>query len=207
MGQNIVIGKMMRFCKLLLKNRKKGYVLLTAIAAINIFAILALTAHSMWETEIQLDLEDELLFRARQYKTAIELYLKKNINVYPRDLKDLYEDKFIRKLFKDPMSESGKWNLVMRGGTGETKGLLIVPEELKEQYLSKARIIGVCSTSVEEGIRVYRGKKRYCEWAVYVGEKLDKDMPELTFVDGSEREEERNKEREEDRERDRVEVD
>jgi len=194
----------MRFSRVL---TKKGYALLTAIAAINIFAILALTAHSMWETEIQLDLEDELLFRARQYKIAIELYLRKNINVYPRKLEDLYEKKFLRKLFTDPMSESGKWNFVMRGGTGGTKGLLIVPEELLEQYLTKARIIGVCSTSPEEGIRVYRGKKRYSEWAVYVGEKLDKDMPELTYVDGSESEDEREKERERDREGGRVDVD
>ncbi len=203
-----MIGKMMRFSRVL---TKKGYALLTAIVAINIFAILALTAHSMWETEIQLDLEDELLFRARQYKMAIELYLRKNINVYPKEFKDLYEKKFLRKLFKDPMTESGNWNFVMRGGTGETKGLLIVPEELLEQYLSKSRIIGVCSTSTEEGIQVYRGKKRYSEWAVYVGEKLDKDMPELIFVDGSEGEEERDKERdkerEEERERGRVQVD
>lgn len=200
-----MIGRSMRFCKGLKKGRKKGYALLTAIAAINIFAILTLTAHSMWETEIQLDLEDELLFRARQYKIAIELYLKKNINVYPRNLEDLYEKKFLRKLFKDPMSESGEgeWNLVMRGGTGAAKGLLIVPLELLDQYLNKARIIGVCSTSNEEGIRVYRGKKRYSEWAVYVGEKIEKDMPELNFVDGSERGDERDKDRERDRDRDR----
>ncbi len=190
MGQNIVIGKMF------FKNRKKGYALLTAIVAVNIFAILALTARSMWETESQLDLEEELLFRARQYKTAIELYLKKNINVYPNDLKILYEKKFLRKLFKDPMTESGEWNIVMRGGIGGKKGLLLVPEEMVEQYITKARIVGVCSTSIEEGIREYRGKKRYSEWAVYVGEKLDKDMPDLKFV-GEGGEEEREEERKE----------
>jgi type II secretory pathway pseudopilin PulG len=184
MGQNIVIGKMF------FKKRKKGYALLTAIVAVNIFAILALTARSMWETEAQLDLEEELLYRARQYKTAIELYLKKNVNVYPTNLEILYEKKCLRKLFKDPMTESGEWNIVMRGGTGGQKGLLLVPEAMVEQYITKARIVGVCSTSIEEGIREYRGKKRYCEWAVYVGEKLDKDMPELKFV-GDAREEER----------------
>lgn len=188
MGQNTMSGKMF------FKEQKKGYALLAAIIAVNIFAILALTARSMWETESQLDLEDELLFRARQYKTAIELYLKKNVNVYPKNLKILYEKKFLRKLFKDPMTESGEWNIVMRGGIGRKKGLLLVPEEMVEQYIDKARIVGVCSTSIEEGIRVYRGKKRYCEWAVYVGEKVDKEMPELKFV-GEGREEGREGER------------
>jgi type II secretory pathway pseudopilin PulG len=186
--------------KMFFKKGKKGYALLAAIIAINILAVLALAARSMWETESQLDLEDELLFRARQYKTAIEMYLKKNINVYPRNLEVLYEKKFLRKLFKDPMTESGEWNIVMRGGLGGKKGLLLVPEEMVGEYVDKARIVGVCSTSTEEGIREYRGKKRYCEWAVYVGEKVDKDMPELKFV-GERGEEEREEgRREEDRE-------
>jgi type II secretory pathway pseudopilin PulG len=176
MGQNTLTGKGFN------KQDKRGYVLLTAIIAINIFAILAMAARSMWETEIQLDLEAELLFRARQYKTAIEMYTKKNLNLSPQNLEILHEKKFLRKLFKDPMSEDGKWNIVMKGGRGQTKGLLIVPEDMLPQYVTQARIIGVCSTSPEEGIREYRGKKRYSEWAVYVGEQVDKEMPELKFV-------------------------
>lgn len=176
MGHNTLIGKG------IFKQGKCGYVLLSAILAINIMAIMALAARSMWETEIQLDLEDELLFRAGQYRTAIEMYTKKNLNLYPQTLDVLFEKKFIRKLFKDPMSEDGKWNIVMKGGTGQDKGLLIVPEDMLPQYVTQARMIGVCSTSPEEGIREYRGKKRYSEWAVYVGEQVDKEMPELKFV-------------------------
>ncbi|MCP4156814.1 MAG: hypothetical protein GY757_54380 [bacterium] len=161
---------------------KNGYALLAAIIAVHIFAILLLMLRGMWETEIQRDLEAELLFRARQYKTAIELFVKKNNNLYPRELKTLYEKRFLRKLFEDPMSEEGKWNIVMQGTTGRKKELLIVPEEMLEQYLSKARIVGVASTSPEEGFKVYRGKKRYSEWAVYVGEKPEKEMPELKFA-------------------------
>ena len=99
MGQNTLTGKGFN------KQDKRGYVLLTAIIAINIFAILAMAARSMWETEIQLDLEAELLFRARQYKTAIEMYTKKNLNLSPQNLEILHEKKFLRKLFKDPMCD------------------------------------------------------------------------------------------------------
>ncbi len=176
MGQSTVIGK--RF-----SNRaQQGIALLAAILALNIFAIFSLMARSMWETEIQRDMEEELLFRAGQYRMAIELYTKENTNLYPRDFEVLYEKKFIRQLFEDPMSEDGKWNYVMRGGTTGKNDLLIVPESMLEEYLNKARIVGVVSTSPEEGFREYRGKKRYSEWAVYVGEQVDKEMPELKIA-------------------------
>jgi hypothetical protein len=164
------------------RKEHKGYALLVAVVAINILALLALLARPMWQTENQRDLEEELLFRARQYKTAIELYTKKNPNLYPRSFDDLYEKKFLRQLFKDPMTESGEWNIVMAGTMAGKNELMIVPAEMLDQYLTKARIVGVCSASEEEGFKIYRGKKRYSEWAVYVGEQLDKEMPDFKFV-------------------------
>jgi type II secretory pathway pseudopilin PulG len=185
------------------KLSNKGYALLTAIIAVNIFAILMLKARDMWEREMQRDLEAELLFRARQYVTAIELYRKKNPNMFPTSLELLYEKKFLRKLYKDPMTEEGTWNVVMRSGKpgagirgdsgtrsgrsggegrGEAGALWIVPEDMLPDYISRAMIIGVCSSSVEEGYLVYRKKKKYCEWAVYLGEQQEKEMPDLKFV-------------------------
>lgn len=162
--------------------RCKGYALLIAIAAVNIFAIMALMARSMWETEIQRDLEEELLFRAGQYKLGIELYVKKNNNLYPTNFEELFEKKFLRQLYKDPMSDSGKWDIVMVGTVEGRSDLLIVPEEMLGQYLNSARIVGVCSPVEKEGFRLYRGKKKYNEWAIYVGEQLDKEMPKLKYV-------------------------
>lgn len=164
--------------------RKGGYALLTAILAVNLFAVLALKARSMWETEIKRDLEEELIFRARQYVMGIDLYMKKNPNQFPQNLDELAEKKFVRKRFKDPMSLEGKWNLVMEGGSDnrDKKTLLIVPEDMAKDYISRARIVGVCSTSCEEGFLIYRKKKKYCEWAIYLGEDDTKDMPELQFI-------------------------
>jgi len=168
-----------------------GYVLLTAVIAVNIFAILILKARTMWETGIRRDLEQELVFRGKQYVTAIEMYKKKHTNLPPRDLDILYEEKFLRKRFKDPMTESGTWNIVMRGGkAGARSTLLIVPEELVPQYINRAMIVGVCSTSPEEGFLEYRKKKKYNEWAFYLGEQVNKEMPELKYVDESGEEEE-----------------
>lgn len=177
-----------------------GYALLAAVIAVAIFTVLLLKARTMWETEITRDLEQELLFRARQYAVAIELYKKKYTNLNPQKLDDLYEKKFLRQRFKDPMTESGTWNVVMRSGKAGKSELLLVPEEMVEQYVGRAMIIGVCSTSPEEGFMAYRKKKKYNEWAVYVGEQLDKDMPEFKFVgEGGDDESGSDKERESDR--------
>ncbi len=164
------------------KNTRTGYAFLGAIIAVNIFAILILSARTLWETEITRDLEAEYLFRARQYKTAIELFVKKNNNLYPSSFEDLYKKKFLRKQYKDPFGESGEWNVVMMGSGAGKRSLMVVPPELVAQYLNRARIVGVCSTSAEEGYLEYRGKKRYSEWAVYVGEQVEKEMPEIKYI-------------------------
>jgi hypothetical protein len=192
-----------------LKRKSNGYALMTAVLAVAIFTVFLLKARAMWETEIQRELEQELLFRARQYVIAIELFRKKNPNLFPQSLDELFEKKCIRKRFLDPMTKEGQWNVVMRSGVpGKEKGLLIVPEDMLPQYVSKASIIGVCSSSCEEGFMIYRKKKKYCEWAVFLGEKVDKEMPELDFVvdgegnegdnrdDKDERDEREGKERE-----------
>ena len=180
--------------------KKAGYSLIIAIIAVNVFAILLLTARTMWETELMRDLEEELIFRGRQYVTAIELFKAKHQNLFPKDLEVLYTEKFLRKLYTDPMTESGEWNIVMQGTTAGKKAMLVVPPDLMEKYASKGQIIGVCSSSIEEAFRQYRNKKRYCEWAFYVGEDPEKEMPDLTFVgqedeerrDGGERREDRD---------------
>ena len=87
------------------------------------------------------------------------------------------------------MTEEGVWNIVMQDGRAGKKGMLIVPEEMLTQYIGRGMVIGVCSTSPDEGFLVYRKKKKYNEWAVYVGEQIDKEMPELKFVvDGDDEE-------------------
>jgi hypothetical protein len=141
-----------------------------------------LKANDIWETTLQRDLEAELLFRGRQYVMAIDMFKKKNAGVNPKSLEELYEKNFLRKQFTDPMTEEGTWNLVMQDGKAGKKGLLIVPEEMLSQYISRAMIVGVCSTSPDEGFREYRKKKRYSEWAIYLGGQEDKEMPELKFV-------------------------
>ena len=161
---------------------KAGYSLLIAIIAVNVFAVLLMKARTMWETELARDLEEELIFRARQYVTAIEFYKQKHSNLFPQDFDILFTENFLRKQYPDPMTEEGEWQIVMQSTTAGKKSLLIVPPDQLDAYLSKAQIVGVATASCEEGFREYRKKKRYCEWAFYVGEDPSKEMPDITFV-------------------------
>lgn len=166
--------------------KHNGYMLLVAIIAIHIFAILLLIARSIWETEVKRDLEDELIFRGRQYVTAIELFQKKNNGLPPRNLEILYEKNFLRRQFTDPMSESGEWNVLVSSGRAGDKTLIIVPPELTKSEdiinainIPTAKIVGVCSSSCDEGFKEYRKKKKYCDWAFYVGDNQEEELPPL----------------------------
>ena len=110
--------------------------------------------------------EKELIFRGLQYRDAIERWNSKPVKVPLKDLKDLVEptvsnnldrskDRLLRKLYKDPMTEDGKW-----------KTLPNPPDPIQGIY-------GVASTSNEEPlkqgnfpevIKSFEGKKKYSEW-------------------------------------------
>lgn len=163
--------------------QNKGMMIIPVIFIVLIFIILTLKSNSVWDMEIRREMEQELIFRGKQYAYAIEKYYKKNASPL-KDFDILLEKRFIRKLYIDPLSETGEWNIVMKSSTGGSSGskLLVVPEELLPSYLSNAKIIGVCSTADDVGYYEYRTKKNYNEWAFYTGAKENQEMPELKFV-------------------------
>ncbi len=163
-------------------NGKNGYALIVAIIAINLIAIFSLMAASVWETEIARNNEQELIFRANRYVRAIKKFRIKYPNNFLKDLKLLEKEKFIRKLYSDPVSDTGEWNYVFRNRRASNKTLLIVPFKLLKKYLKTFNLIGVASSSVDESYMIYRGKNRYEEWAFYYGQNINKDMPELKFI-------------------------
>ncbi len=157
---------------------QRGVALVALMAGVVILGILMSMARPTWEAELQRDLEEEYLFRARQIVQGIERFVKAHNNLYPQNLAILHLEKMIRKMYRDPFDPEGRWNLVMRDQAGG-KELLLVPEERLGEYLKRAVIIGVCSRSPDSGFLEYRGKKRYGEWAVYSGDDPDSEMPEL----------------------------
>jgi len=155
--------------------------MIVLIIAVSVLTVFLLMAVPLWETVLQREAEEELLFRGRQYVTAIGLYLKNHNNLHAQNFEILHLEKFLRRLYPDPMTDDGRWDMVFQDNSGAAAKLLVVPAGQAKAYFSRAVLIGVCSTSAETGFREYRGKKKYNEWAFYFGGKEDEDMPELQY--------------------------
>lgn len=109
-------------------NKSQGYIILLLMFAVFMISIGLMVAVPVWQTQIQREKEEELIFRGKQYVEAIRLFQQKKPGAFPREFDELLEEKCIRKLFKDPMTQDGSWNVILlapglaSGGTQPPRG-------------------------------------------------------------------------------------
>jgi type II secretory pathway pseudopilin PulG len=101
------------------RNGEAGYnlvMLMVAIAVLNILVAISLPA---WSQAIRREKEEELIFRGLQYAEAIRVF-QMRYQRFPNRLEELVEVKprCIRQLWKDPMTDGGKWGLIFQGQQG-----------------------------------------------------------------------------------------
>jgi type II secretory pathway pseudopilin PulG len=140
----------------------KGFSYPAALLMVVVISISLMTAHQQWSTIMKREREKQLLFRAGQIEKAIGLYYNNSANgsvQYPRQLEYLLKDnrhlgvkRYLRKLYKDPMTMEGDWGVI---------------------YDGKGGIKGVFSRSSEEPIKtggfierykLFENKKKYSDW-------------------------------------------
>ena len=124
------------------------------MALITIMGILLMKGIPAITTEVQREQEAELIFRGESIAKAIRVFATKTGH-YPNSLPELetLRPRIIRKIYKDPMTESGEWDLiyaVQPGATGDTHSL---------------PIIGVRSKSQKDSFKIYNNKTIYSDWA------------------------------------------
>lgn len=174
--------------------KDNGYVLLGVVIIIVILGIFMGAAVPIWQHVMKREREEELIWRGKQYVQAIELYQKKHPGAYPPNLDILVKQKFLRKLYKDPMAEDGEWKILRQlspeirtrlrgpargrgsGGSrpgssqGERGGEQASPTRPRRSSFGRGGeqglggIVGVASKSEEESIRVFEDKTQYNEW-------------------------------------------
>lgn len=99
--------------------RPQGYVLLTLLLLLTVMSLGLMVAVPVWQTQIQREKEEELIFRGKQYVEAVRIYQLKHPGRFPAKLEDLLEEKCIRRLWPDPMTSHGRWDLILlEGGVG-----------------------------------------------------------------------------------------
>ena len=81
-----------------------GYAMAALIVAMGIMALMMTVVMPVWKQAARREKEEELVFRGMQYVHAIGLYQRKFANAYPPNLDLLVDQKFLRKKFKDPIT-------------------------------------------------------------------------------------------------------
>jgi type II secretory pathway pseudopilin PulG len=92
-----------------------GFSIAVLLAGITIMFITMGAAVPTWRYVMKNDREEELYFRGDQIARAIERYQRKNANSLPVSFETLVKGRYLRKIYKDPMSKDGKWRIIHPG--------------------------------------------------------------------------------------------
>jgi len=84
--------------------RNSGYAMVALLIAMSIMAVMMTVAMPVWKQNTQREKEEELIFRGTQYVHAINLFGRKFANTQPPSLDVLIEQRFLRKKYKDPIT-------------------------------------------------------------------------------------------------------
>jgi len=143
--------------------RESGIAYITLLLAVVITGISLSAVGRYWSFIDIREKEEELLFRGDQFVRAIDEYFKSShggANIYPNSLKDLLKDsrslapkRYLRKLYKDPMTGKADWILIREKKSGKIKGVK-----------SSSDKVPVKEDRFPEKYRHFKGRKKYSEW-------------------------------------------
>ncbi|MGH9361310.1 MAG: pilus assembly FimT family protein [Thermoanaerobaculia bacterium] len=170
-----------------------GYSLVVLAVLITVMNILVAAAWPLWSQAIRRDKEEELISRGLQFAEGIRVF-QQRFGRLPVRLEELVEvePRCMRRLWKDPLTEDGRWGLVFAGEEGvapvrETadgrprrparRGAPQEPAEKEPgdsldpnappeegQEVAVGPIIGVRSKSTEESVLNFLGQTRHDRW-------------------------------------------
>src|SRR3954469_13217449 len=85
-------------------NSEQGYAMAALLVALSIMAVMMTVAMPVWKQTAQREKEEELVFRGMQYVHAIGMFQRKFANAYPPNVEVPVDQRFLRKKFKDPIT-------------------------------------------------------------------------------------------------------
>ena len=90
---------------MMLRGQQAGYAMVALLMAMSVMAIMMTVALPTWKQLAQREKEAELVFRGEQYARAIGLFqAKAGPGTLPPTIDLLVEQRFLRKKFKDPIT-------------------------------------------------------------------------------------------------------
>ena len=148
---------------------ENGYAMVALLVMMAVMAIMMTVAMPVWKQAAQREKEQELIFRGQQYTRAIGLFQRKYANTPPPSFDVLVQERFLRKKYKDPITNA-EFVPLTAGGAAATgpgaptrggPGVAAAPLGVAG---GGGGIIGVTSSSKAASIRVYNGATHYNEW-------------------------------------------
>ena len=140
----------------------RGFAYSLAIIAVVALGLGALAAVDLESTALWREREAELLFRGQAIREAIRQYYEKSpgtLKTFPQDLKDLLSDprtpgtrRYLRKLYRDPMTPDGEW-VVIRGAGGGIRGVRSASERAPFKR-----------ANFPKGLEPFGGKEKVSDW-------------------------------------------
>ena len=153
------------------------------LIGLSVMAIMMSVVMPAWSQMARREKEAELVFRGEQYARAIGLFQRRRgPGVLPANLDVLVEERYLRKLYKDPITGEDFLPLTQTQGSD---GAFSAPAQdggASEPGVGRGAtppaggagapaggIIGVVSGSDERSLMLYNGRNYYNEWQfVYV---------------------------------------
>jgi type II secretory pathway pseudopilin PulG len=159
---------------------ERGYAMAALIVALAVMAVVMTAALPVWKQMAQREKEAELVFRGEQIAHAIGMFQRRTANAYPPNLDILVQQKFLRKKYKDPITNDdfapiaqtqqtaattpgGRGAQPAQQGRGQPAGAPLGSSAPGGGPIGG--IIGVTSKSPDTSLRLYKGRSHYNEWA------------------------------------------
>src|SRR5688572_7865401 len=86
------------------QNGDGGFAMAALLVALSVMSVMATVAMPVWKQMAQREKEEEFIFRGRQYARAVELFQRKMPGALPPNVDILIDQKFLRKKYKDPIT-------------------------------------------------------------------------------------------------------
>ncbi len=162
----------------------RGYAMAALLVGMTVMAVLMSALLPVWTHMATREKEEELIFRGRQYARAIGLFQRKYANTAPPSIDVLVEQRFLRKKYKDPITNDDFQPLyanqqalmpgqgaqvAQRPGQNANLTNPVQPPVGSNPQAGgigpQGGVIGVTSKSTEASIKLYNGRSRYNEWS------------------------------------------
>ena len=142
--------------------KQSGFTYLAILFAIAIAGVVLAATGINWSQAGQREKELELLFVGNQFRQAIALYYEKSpgtVKRYPRTLNDLLKDdrqlgtqRYLRKIYTDPMTRKAEW------------GAVVAPDGGVMGVHSLSDAVPLKSANFDDANLALEGASKYSSW-------------------------------------------